>query len=87
MTKKDHQDQMVEFCPRFGKIAVDMGFATPRPGQAGINGTVGGQSGRSSSPDSRHHFFEHDWMTASEVEAVVNRLVELTRAGKEKQRD
>lgn len=82
MTKRSRNQATTEFCPRFGKISVELGFVTPEQVRQGLTEQL--EDNLSGRP---HRvlgaiFFEHGWMTASEVETVANKLLELTRNAK-----
>lgn len=74
---KNHPSE--KYCPRFGQLAVEMGFVTP--GQ--LKQALGEQVDDNLSGQ-RHRilgaiFFDHGWMTPGQIDEVLNRLFELLK--------
>jgi len=73
------QAQATNYCPRFGQLAVEMGFVTTEQLKQGLAEQVDDNLA------SRPHrilgsiFFDQGWMTPGQVEAVLNRMFQLLR--------
>jgi hypothetical protein len=65
-----------KYCPRFGLMAVEMGYVTPDQLKLALGEQVDDDL------SGRHHrilgaiFFDQGWMTAGQVNQVLNRLFE-----------
>lgn len=73
------QNQVSAYCPRFGQLAVEMGFITSDQLKQGLAEQV------DDNLSNRPHrilgtiFFEHGWMTPGQVDMVLNQMFKLLR--------
>lgn len=65
------------YCPRFGQLAVSMGYVTPDQLKQALSEQV------DDNLNQRQHrilgtiFFENGWMTPGEIDLVLNRMFKL----------
>ncbi len=74
MTERFDNGIMKKYSPRFGKIAVDMGFITPEQLKLALSEQVDDDLLRQPHRVIGSIFFEKGWMTYQEIEAVLKEL-------------
>ncbi|TYO97149.1 hypothetical protein EDC39_11179 [Geothermobacter ehrlichii] len=60
------------YCPRFGQLAVKMGFVTPEQLKQALSEQVDDNLGERPHRILGTIFFEHGWMTPKQIEEVLN---------------
>jgi len=73
------QDHAGSYCPRFGQLAVEMGFVTIEQLKQALAEQV------DDNLCSRPHrilgtiFYDHGWLSPGQVDAVLNRMFQILR--------
>ena len=70
-----------EYCIRFGKLAVDMGFITPDQLCRAMEIQIKEDTGNRPHKIIGQILFEQGWMTPPQIDRVLNRLFEGRRTG------
>lgn len=79
MKKESEKDASLEWTPRFGNIAVEMGYATSDQIKHAMKDQADDDIQRRPRRPLGRILFERDWMSHSEVEMVLNELFKKTK--------
>lgn len=73
------QGGATSYCPRFGQLAVEMGFITTEQLKQGLFEQVDDNLANRPHRILGTIFFDHGWMTPGQIDAVLNRMFQLLR--------
>jgi hypothetical protein len=79
MNKDSEKDVSLEWTPRFGSVAVDMGFATSEQVKDAMDEQVDDNIRNKPHRPLGKILFEKDWMSHQEIEMVLNELFKRKR--------
>jgi len=69
-----------KYCPRFGHLAVDMGYVTPEQLKEALGEQVDDNLAGHPHRILGAIFFDRGWMTPGQIDEVLNRLFKLVKA-------
>jgi len=69
-----------KYCPRFGHLAVEMGYVTPEQLKEALGEQVDDNLGGRPHRILGAIFFDRGWMTPGQIDEVLNRLFKVVKA-------
>ncbi len=79
MPCKTHQSVSQRYCPRFGQVAIELGFITAEQLKVALAEQVDDELAEQRRRLLGTILFERNWMSAGQIETVLNRLLRLMR--------